>query len=330
MVLNKNIDIGSFDYLVNNFDGTKKLVLSSYGGSLIEGWAMYDYLVDMDKKEVEVIGMCASAATIPLLAFERRVGTKNSRYLIHNPWTIAVGDSAVFDSLSKEMTREEGILVDLYEQNLNISRDEIILLMKQEKELTAEEALYINLITEIKNMMTEEQINEKLANMENSLFAKIKNFFKPQKKAMTIQMQDGTELNFGEEVETEEQIVVGVKATADGQPANGEYMRPNGDVLTFEGGELTLITKAEIPADPEIAIAKQQEELESIKAVNAELQAQLNTVIEAKETMTKNLAGLQNRLDKLSSKHNPGINVPSQISVSKNRVGNKNNNPLKS
>ena len=320
--------------LFNNYKKDEPLIINTYGGDLWAGWAMYDYLNTQELGVVNVIGVCASSGTLPLLAFDERLGSENSKYIIHNPWAMSVGDSEELGKVSDSLSKSEVELINLYESKLNITRDEITSLMKNEKELTADEALNINLITGIlkneKQMVKEKDLEERLEKMESSIISKIKNLFtKPQIKNIVIQTQDGTELDFGDSVETEEQIIVGVTATADGKPADGEYTRPNGDVLVFTGGELTEIKTAETDEESTEAeylqrIKDLETELAVAKNYSNQLTEKFETVIKSSETMSKRIGELQNKIEKISTSHNPGYNTPpSEKKEVKNRVGNK-------
>jgi hypothetical protein len=86
-----------------------------------------------------------------------------------------------------------------------------------------------------------------------------------------IQDVTGKELDFGSEIETPEQIVVGVKATVAGTAAEGDYTMESGQVYKFVAGELKEIVEPEAAAtiDPE---------KEQLKADLAEAQKQLAAV----------------------------------------------------
>ena len=79
-----------YDITLSSLEGKDSVLINSPGGSLFEGLAMYDYVAGNDI-EVGVIGVSASAATLPLIASSKAWGTPNSRYLIHNPWSMAIG-----------------------------------------------------------------------------------------------------------------------------------------------------------------------------------------------------------------------------------------------
>src|SRR6056297_584702 len=100
MLLDGDIYEGLISQAKTDFKGV--LQINSFGGVLNEGLGFYDYLNSIEEKEYcEVFGACMSAATFPLLAFEKRIASPNSRFLIHNPWTFAAGESKDFRKIAE-------------------------------------------------------------------------------------------------------------------------------------------------------------------------------------------------------------------------------------
>jgi len=74
MIIDCDIENGLITRAKSEFKG--ELSINSNGGSLSEGLGFYDYLNSLDNSElvkVNIFGMCASAATFPILSFDRRV-----------------------------------------------------------------------------------------------------------------------------------------------------------------------------------------------------------------------------------------------------------------
>jgi len=278
-----------------SFKDVEALLINSPGGSLFEGLAMYDYVHGKDTS-VGVIGVCASAATLPLIATEHRWGTPNSRYLIHNPSNMEFGDAEAMEKTAKALREEQGKALMLYVKHLSISKEEIQALMDKDEIIDAEEALRIGLIkeirplngvadkpkgTDIKNLFTHFKMqininNEDMDNKEvkkelsslgttmNAISDMVKAVMKGLNKSpMNLVVQDvnGTDLDFGEEVETLDQIEVGTTATVDGQPAAGDYTIAGLGVVKLADGAVTEI----VPEESE------NEETEALKTENAEL-----------------------------------------------------------
>lgn len=140
--------------------------ISSPGGEVTEGLAMFDMLQAYEG-EVSTLGygLVASIASVILLAGKRVKMTKNSFLMIHNPWTMAVGDAS-------EMTATAEVLAKMQENLLNIYVDRIQQsgkaagnvslkvkrMMDTETWLTAQEALDLGLIDEIQESNKEANI----------------------------------------------------------------------------------------------------------------------------------------------------------------------------
>ena len=108
--------------------------------------------------------------------------------------------------------------------------------------------------------MSEHATKEDVSRLE-MLIEGIKNMFKTAPKMIVLTATTGEALDFGE-IMTEEEIAVGVKATIDGQPAEGSFTMPDGKTFVFAGGELTEIVE---PVDAE-----------QLKSENDELKAKIS------------------------------------------------------
>jgi len=311
--------------------------LNSYGGSLYEGLSMFDFIKDSEI-EVGCIGVCASAATLPLLASSKRWGTPNSRYLIHNPLQMAYGNAQDMQEVSKELLYEQDRALNLYVENLSISKEEIQSLMNAEKVFDAKEALRIGLIKEIRNfnenpLITEgsdvknifnqfkmfydmdEKTNEKILGKMNTLdklMRELKSFIGiKEKKMVVVQTVEGIEVDFPE-VESADLIKVGDKATAGGSAATGEHVMPNGETYVFEAGELIEIKpameeEAEVSVEVEALnaeIVNLKDELSKVKNELSEKDssiAEMKANFEAKENDFKNKAEeIQNKIKEIN------------------------------
>jgi enoyl-CoA hydratase/carnithine racemase len=198
---------------------------------------------------------------------------------------------------ANDLQAAQSRLINLYSQHLNKTEDELKDLMLQDKFINANEALELGLINEIRedsieqlegetakamfynlkrkkvNNLTKEELNTELGKFEEGILDKIKNFFKkPDIKALVLKDTAGVELDFS--VDTEEEIAVGVTATANGEAANGEYVMPDGSVYVFEAGTLSEIKEPEAEGDDMEALKQENEDL---KAKVSELETAQNS-----------------------------------------------------
>lgn len=114
--------------------------IDSYGGVATEGIAIRNLLMDyFDEIDVIVDGIAASSASVIALSGNLTM-PEGSILMIHNPWTIAMGDKYDLAKEIKTLQSMENSYIDVYMQAFNGSRDELATLLDEETWLTAEEA----------------------------------------------------------------------------------------------------------------------------------------------------------------------------------------------
>lgn len=149
-------DAGSQDITLN---------ISSPGGNVTEGLAMYDMLEAYEGNTTTLgFGLVASIASIIMLAGKRVKMTPNSFFMIHNPWTMAIGDSEELFANAELLAKMEKKLQNIYVSKLQKSGKiegnielKVKRMMDAETWLTADEALAMGFIDEIKE--TKKQAN---------------------------------------------------------------------------------------------------------------------------------------------------------------------------
>ncbi len=127
--------------------GDKKsidVVIHSIGGDVFAANAIYSALV-MNKATITgtIIGICASAATIVLMACDKRRITKNGILMAHNP-SISLWGSYQADDLLKlaEVTNQvKKSIVTAYMERLDKTEDEITQMMDAESWYVGQEAV---------------------------------------------------------------------------------------------------------------------------------------------------------------------------------------------
>lgn len=133
------------------------LNISSPGGEVTEGLAMVDML-EAYEGEVTTLGygLVASIASVVLLAGDKVRMTPNSFLMIHNPWTLAMGDSAELSATADLLAKMEDKLLNIYISKLQKSGKtsgnlalKVKRWMDEETWFTAQEALDAGFIDEI-------------------------------------------------------------------------------------------------------------------------------------------------------------------------------------
>ena len=240
--------------------GETELMLTTNGGNFFEGVAIRDYLKSTNKiKSIGCLGLVASAGTLIMQGVQDRWATPSSKFLIHGVQGGAQGSAndvqKVADEL-RQLSNEEALNYSLISGK---SIEEINKIMDEERILYADEALTLNLINRISNLenfMSKKEDQKSKLDLLAKAFKAVFSF-----NNLVIQSTDGTELDFGESIESVEQIVVGSPCSQ-----NGEFVLTDGRTIKVEGNVVTEVIEAADTANEEMA---------QLKAENETLKAQL-------------------------------------------------------
>ena len=148
-------DIDVFAASIPENDDTIDMRIFCNGGSVVEGWAIYDRLRQSGKKiTCTVEGKAASMATIIMLAApkESRKAYENAAFLLHNPWVPGwcLGEQLNAKDLKnqgEEMQMWQDKMVDAYVERCECDREEIQALMDKDIFISTSEALRLGLIS---------------------------------------------------------------------------------------------------------------------------------------------------------------------------------------
>ena len=272
-------DIDAFAASIPKDDDTIDMRIFCNGGSVVEGWAIYDRLRQSGKKITCTIeGKAASMATIIMLAApkESRKAYENAAFLLHNPWVPGwcLGDQLNAKDLKnqgEEMQMWQDKMVDAYVERCECDREEIQALMDKDIFISTSEALRLGLISStvapisasaskrnIEQFINSKQQNpkamEKKTEVKASLLDKIlaklgvKTLEEAEQAVAEPQAKEepkGMELNTADgqtlTVEREEgDPQVGDKASPD-----GTFEMPDGKTIVVEDGVITDIQTAD-------------------------------------------------------------------------------------
>lgn len=126
------------------------LYINSGGGQLMAGYEIFcDLRLYGGKITAHVQSIAASAATVPMMACDKRVAEVVSILCIHNPSTVAWGDHNDFKKTAEELDTIKNSIMNAYEPKLKISREEIAALMDSDKLLDVKQALEYGIIDEV-------------------------------------------------------------------------------------------------------------------------------------------------------------------------------------
>ena len=198
--------------IVKNDDKNAELMLygdiaESFWGDTISAKEVTEYLTDLDveninvyinsnggvvdtaiainnalrrhkaKVTVNIDGIAASAATLITCAGDTVRMPKNALFMIHNPLTIAMGDSEEMRKQADVLEKHKNSILETYLQKVNIDKEKLSELMDNETWLSAEEALEYGFIDEIiENADIQVVENKVISNNMVFNMAEFKNF----------------------------------------------------------------------------------------------------------------------------------------------------------
>lgn len=267
-----------------------KLIIDSPGGYIGEGAKIKKALQDSGKVMFAVNSGQVASYAVSLFTIAPRQNRvydpAKGVFLIHLPFVSpedgVSGTASDLEMIAKELKREQSDIIADYAKATGSDKTVLEGFMTENTPLTPEQVESLGFATVRKveqlkavayykndNNMTNEETTKRLGTIE-TLLSKVVAFFAP--KNLMVQTTDGKEIDFGPAIETPEQIAVGVSATVDGVPAEGDLTLATGEVYKFAAGVLSEIVPAG-QAEPDEAAA----ELEALKVENAALKSEMET-----------------------------------------------------
>ena len=119
--------------------------INSPGGDVIEAQAIYNALRRHSDAggpvTIEIDALAASAASFIAMAGDRIHIAENAMMMIHNAWTVALGNSDQLRSTADVLDKFDGIISATYAKRSNADIQDVVKMMADETWLTASEAL---------------------------------------------------------------------------------------------------------------------------------------------------------------------------------------------
>lgn len=121
---------------------TINLRINSPGGSVFDAVAMFNFLARRkDRKVVYVDGMAASSASVLAMVGDEIVMPANAMMFLHNPWSIAVGNSDQLEKEADALSKIQAAIVSIYANRTGQSIERVQQLMDDETWMSAAEAV---------------------------------------------------------------------------------------------------------------------------------------------------------------------------------------------
>jgi ATP-dependent Clp protease protease subunit len=116
--------------------------INSPGGDCIAAAQIYNMLMDYKGNvTVKIDGIAASAASVIAMAGAKVLMSPTSLMMIHNPFTIAVGDSEEMQKAIGMLNEVKESIINAYELKTRLPRDKLSQLMDAETWLNANKAV---------------------------------------------------------------------------------------------------------------------------------------------------------------------------------------------
>lgn len=355
-------DVDEFCEAIPKGDNAIDVRIHCDGGSVVEGWGIYDRLRATGKDiTCTVEGNAASMATVILMAApkERRRAYKNAQICVHNPWvpSYALGDTLTAAELEKaasDLKETQEKMLDLYVERCECNKEEMQALMDEDKFIGVDRAMELGLIGEIiapasakkqglvfnnkkENKMAEK--NEKVevkASLLDRALAKLglKNI-EELAKGLDLSTSDGQTLTVERE-EGEPQI--GDKASPD-----GTFEMPDGKTIVVKDGAITDIQTSSSGgsegeegselekrvAELENEVKELQEKLESSENARKQAEAMAKTQEDLRILNAVKIAGGEKALANISSSYKPEPRKPEGTNASKKAEGQEDESPMR-
>lgn len=124
--------------------------IDSYGGSVSEGWAIYNALRQHPAKIIAYgDGFVASAALFPFLAGDERIASSLSAYYFHQVMVAASGYASDLRAAADEAEKMTEIGINAFAERTGMDADQVRQLMQAETWMTPTQALDCGLATSI-------------------------------------------------------------------------------------------------------------------------------------------------------------------------------------
>ena len=250
------------------------LRINSPGGSVIEGTAIYNALRRHEGGlTVHIDAMAASMASVIAMAGAPVFMADNALLMIHNPWTVSMGESK---DLRKEADLLDKLKVNLrnaYVRKTGINAEEIAQMMDEETWLDAVEAVALGFADAI-----EEGVAAAATATPEMLRARFDKFAKAQNTMNPTEV-----ITYSAEVAEEAAEIITATVVSESAPAETmvETTNDNTETVETETVEAPAPEVVEAPAEPQAKLAAADQILAKYNAVIAERDAAVAGLKEA-------------------------------------------------
>jgi ATP-dependent Clp protease protease subunit len=126
------------------------LRVNSGGGGVFAGNTIYNILKSHSAKITAYVdGVAASIASVIIMAADKIIIPKNGMIMIHNPWSIAIGDANNFRKEAEMLDKVKTAIISTYMSRSKASEADVVAMMNEETWMTGEEAVTFGFADEL-------------------------------------------------------------------------------------------------------------------------------------------------------------------------------------
>ena len=130
---------------LNSGTGDITVWINSPGGDCFAAAQIYNMLRDYKGKvTVKIDGLAASAASVIAMAGDEVLVSPVSMFMIHNPSTIAMGDTAEMQKAIEMLSEVKASIINAYQEKTGLSRNKLSRLMDEETWMDAGKAVELH------------------------------------------------------------------------------------------------------------------------------------------------------------------------------------------
>lgn len=150
---------------------TIDVFINSYGGSVSQGFAIYNLLKEHNAKVTTYCtGFACSIASIIFLAGDERIMQDASLLMIHNPFCMTVGNASELRKQADDLDKMAQVSVDIYCKATGLSEQIIKKMMDDETWITSKEAYELGFAT---SLTEDEETETVVQSVKKSLMKRI-------------------------------------------------------------------------------------------------------------------------------------------------------------
>lgn len=139
--------------------------LSSYGGEVAEGLAIYNSLKQHRAKiKTYCDGFACSIASVIFMAGEERIMSNASLLMIHNPWTWTEGNAQELRKIADDLDKMSQASVNAYMEHVSLKEDQVKELLDNETWLLPQEALDYGFATMVTGTQQQAKYSQSVRN----------------------------------------------------------------------------------------------------------------------------------------------------------------------